>query len=362
MSQSLKQIISGASPEKRSDVMRYVSSICGTQGDILARDHFLLLSKIVEEVFEDAERTVLVEAAQTFSGLNNAPRSLILRFAHEAVDVAAPVLRHSLVLNDDDLTKVVETRTEEHRLSVAQRDYLGKIVTDCMIRHSSLIALLAVVRNKGAEFSDQGFAQLAEIAKVERGLGEALSYRGDMPVEIAQSLMKALHVPLKRRLRDEIADTQNVAMETSHKQYLALQKERDGFTSVAKTLIARVYSGEMAISQCVLELCAAERTTELSQVFAGLSELPVKSIHHAMFRLNGTKIVQISKALGLSFEAFEALAYLRIRQKRLPLSQAIMLTSQFESLSQRNARRAVRAMHGALNIYAQSAMDDNAVA
>ncbi|MEM8794748.1 MAG: DUF2336 domain-containing protein [Pseudomonadota bacterium] len=312
-------------------------------------DQMLLMSRIAEETMNSSQEQTKVKAARVFAILPNTSVNLISQLAVDSYGVADPVLQNSQLLSDDDLVYVIKTNSDEHRLSIAKRDNINPFVTDSLIEYGNDVHLITLAKNMGARFSVNGFSILAEKATQESLLCEALSYRGDMPVEVAISLMAHLSMPLTVRLRGTIETTQNVTLAPRSKKQMILAREQTKFSNLAKDCIEAVLSGRKTANECTLMLCAEDKAKDLCQFIAGIAELNEGIVSGALFKVNGTKLTQICKMIDLSNVAFEEIAMLRLRRMRLPLSQAKILCGQYEVLAFASAQRAIRALHGSLN-------------
>ena len=162
-------------------------------GDVLAR------------LCDDMEVVVRAELAARFAPAPNAPHSLIRRFAHDAVEVAEPVLRVSPVLTDDDLIQVARKRGQAHLRAVSGRAMVSEAVSDVIVEHGDDDTLNALLRNDGARLSRAASETAVERAKVNPALHAATVERKSLPADLLNEMYFAVEVRLRQQILEQNA-------------------------------------------------------------------------------------------------------------------------------------------------------------
>ena len=69
-------------------------------------------------------------------------RALARQLAEDVLDVATPILVHSVVLTDEDLVQVIERSSVDHARAVAMRPALNVAVTNALIRTENEVVVV----------------------------------------------------------------------------------------------------------------------------------------------------------------------------------------------------------------------------
>ncbi|GAB4231839.1 MAG: hypothetical protein Kow0032_14320 [Methyloligellaceae bacterium] len=137
-----------------------------------------VLERIAYKCSPDARAALANRLAQHPS----APRRLMRRMAFDDIIVSRPVLQYSNRLSDSDLVTLVRKLGEEHQTAIAHRPVLHEIVTDELIQRGSPLVLLTLLRNAGADISEEGRSKLATLVEADEELRAVLSQRPDLAI------------------------------------------------------------------------------------------------------------------------------------------------------------------------------------
>ena len=158
-------------------------------------------------VFDDvmARLMVKIEAkaraklAQRLAPIANAPCNVIhLLASDDDIEVARPVLSRSERLSEHTLVATANSKSQQHLYAITQRDALSEAVTDILVERGDRDVVHAVVKNRGARFSDAGFRTLVTRSNGDDALASEVGMRGDIPrphflmlLEKASSVVRA---------------------------------------------------------------------------------------------------------------------------------------------------------------------------
>jgi hypothetical protein len=124
--------------------------------------------------------------------MKRAPRETIRVLAHDDQSVVAtPVLQRSPMLEDKDLISVARSRSEAHRAALAGRPMLPAQVTDVLLEANEQSVTLALVANGSARLSPSGAGALADMARANTAVAQALAARLHMPALAVTQLVEA---------------------------------------------------------------------------------------------------------------------------------------------------------------------------
>src|ERR1700731_43367 len=163
-------------------------------------------------VFDDvmARLMVTIEAkararlAQRLAPIANAPLNVIqLLAADDDIDVARPVLTRSQRLSEHILVATANSKSQQHLHAITQRDALSEAVTDILVERGDRDVVHAVVKNRGARFSDSGFRVLVTRSDGDAALASEVGMRGDIPRQHFLMLLEKASSAVRARLAAE---------------------------------------------------------------------------------------------------------------------------------------------------------------
>src|SRR4051812_22540987 len=118
-------------PVNRQDAMLRVAELYSVEP--LSQAERQIALAIVQTVLPEAELEIRRRLSETLKSTSHLDRSLARQLAEDELDVATPILVHSLVLTDEDLVEVIQHCSVDHSRAVAMRPALNVAVTDALI-------------------------------------------------------------------------------------------------------------------------------------------------------------------------------------------------------------------------------------
>lgn len=158
----------------------------------LSRSDFQAAEAALTMLLDDRSLDVRRCIAEALAPSPFAPRHIIRALAHDAPEVAIPVLIMSPVLDDNELINLVPTRGEEEQAAIAARDPLSPAVSAVIAEIGTPMSCAVLVRNMGAALTRRTFARLAERHGADPSVRDALLERSDLPIAVRQSLLVEL--------------------------------------------------------------------------------------------------------------------------------------------------------------------------
>lgn len=118
--------------------------------------------------------------ANLLAPLERAPGSVVVKLAHDSIDVARPLLEFSNVLSDDDLIEIVKGTDEQHRVVIANRESVGARVGDAIVEQGGRESVVCLLSNESSELDTATVAKLVQRAENDSELASGLSDRQDV--------------------------------------------------------------------------------------------------------------------------------------------------------------------------------------
>jgi len=332
-------------PEKRRELLRGVADLFIEDSDAYTDRSLVLFTDVLTGLLKQVDDSTRAEIAERLSEAPNAGEALHLFLAYGEADVAAPVLRNSRHLTDEALVDIAASKGQAHRLAIAMREHLTETVTDALIDKGETPVLQAVTENFGALISDDAFAKLADHAKSDEKLLDAMSFRADMPRDVADSVLNLMPEDARIRLgallaadRDAVRPLMEKAAELTRQKKMGRALER----LETKGLIRQVREEEISLDEVLIWLAERERILDLALALSEFSKIEESLATGTILKVNATPIVVLLRSLGVGEGAVRSIANLRCRRLNLPRSMAEHLLARWSELDVDTAKRAMR--------------------
>ncbi|HWA00147.1 MAG TPA: DUF2336 domain-containing protein [Caulobacterales bacterium] len=186
--------------EQRRELLREVTDLFFETRPTRTQRESALFDEVLQMVAAEMQEGVLAELAQVFAGADDAPLGLMRDLANHAFEIAAPVLRHSKVLDEQTLLQVVNYQSQAHIKAVAQRANVSEAVSDAIVRFGDDNALDALIRNDGAQISRTSMEAAVDRARRNELLHEGVVTRRDIPLD----LLNEMYFIVESKLREQI--------------------------------------------------------------------------------------------------------------------------------------------------------------
>ena len=302
------------SPELLTLVTR-LFLLCGDQLGEPDRD---LFGDVLGQIAFELGGSSRASLARRLAKRSKAPNNIVSRLARDDVQIAAPLLRTSPCLSNDDLIAIVEECSRDHARCILERDRLSSTVTDAIIRLDDAGLLRLLLGNAGATLSEEGWAQIQDHMSTSSEVLKLINQRDDRPPSLAL-LEEAGSARAGTR---SVADQPGAVSEGG-----GLPKPAEGVISdLALQKIAK--SGDM------------EATVEQLAVLTG--EDP-RLVRHCLLQPEIKALAVLCKAEELQDDTFAALVQLRLKQRLTRASDVAAAIKRYRDMSTEQAQSLVNA-------------------
>jgi uncharacterized protein (DUF2336 family) len=345
MLHNLTTLARETSSDKRRDLLVQISDMfldCNVEHDDA---ELLLFCDVLMKLLDKVDLEGRAEFAERIADSDRSSRELHLRLAEDDIRVAEPILIRSPKLDEDALAYLSSKHGQMHLLAISRRDCLSSRITDVLIERGEQEVLDSVTRNFAAEISHHSFARLALCARSQPSLKAALSFRADLPISIAERLMKLLPPDSRDRLVELIASNQHTAGAILHEageQVRDTRLQRHKQRLEARQCISGIRAGTVDLSRVLIDYADADRVVDLALVLAEISGLQESVTTHSLLRVDVEPLGMLLRTVGCSADAVEAIGALRCRRLNLPNSMSDRLLALWHNVNSETAARAVR--------------------
>ena len=260
--------------EQRRELLREVTDLFfDTSGGRTARED-ALFDEVLQMVAAEMQEGVLAELAQVFAGAEDAPVGLMRDLANHAFEIAAPVLRHSKVLDEQTLLQVVNYQSQAHIKAVAQRDMVSEAVSDAIVRFGDDHALDALIRNDGAKISRGSMEAAVDRARRNDMLHEGVVNRGDIPLDLLNEMYFIVESGLREQILHRNSQVDSKTLDAAlAKTRDRLRKSVDEMSEETRKAVEFIQSKKNAGELNARLLISLYREAKRAHFLYGLAEL-----------------------------------------------------------------------------------------
>ncbi len=311
LSQSDIQVANQAEPEAVYELLaRHLSDLLLTGMGSIAPHELALAETALVDLLPFLSEELKRRLAERLVPLEMAPDALLAALLAEPLSVSGPLVSDGLCLTSCDLVHFAETGGLEHRLCVAQRRDLSRVVCDALTVKGEIEVLRALVGNTTASLSDRAIEMIARRSSAEPDLIMMLLNRRELTPWFAHlmfwwadgeersAILKRF--PIDRRAvveaLDDLFDLESL-METEsvalHSTYRLLRPARRLENEALQALIAGV---------------DVRSTQSATSAMAAAADISPKTASWVISDEGGEPLAVLGKALGLSRSDFRDVA------------------------------------------------------
>ena len=149
----LEGVLASNDLSRRAQVLRSVTDLFVHGSGRFTDDQIDLFDEVMGKLIENIELAARVAFGSRMAMVTDAPRGAIRTLAFDdAIEVAAPVLTHSVRLDDATLAENARTRGQGHLLAISGRSVLAEAVTDILVDRGNDQVVASTAGNRGAKF------------------------------------------------------------------------------------------------------------------------------------------------------------------------------------------------------------------
>ncbi|MBR1125498.1 DUF2336 domain-containing protein [Bradyrhizobium lablabi] len=348
----IEAAIRGGSTQKRLDTARRVTNLFLASAGSFNNEQVELFDNVLERLVKAIElrsiadisaRMALTEISTQLAPIAQAPPSVIGHFArHDEISIAAPVLRESARLSEEDLIEIAATKSEQHLLAVSGRWWLKEIVTDALLGRQYPSVSRRIVANPGARVSASGFAIIVGQAETDTDLAVEAGIRMDLPSALRRQLLSSATEEVRTRLLSRappylFEDIRNAIAAAAAGADREMSRVRD--FAAARDFVAKLAEAGELDEATLFEFASQKRYEETVAALAELSESAIEVIRPLMQSLRDDGVLVACKAAGLTWDTTAAVLECRYSTGSPDAAELARAKLHFARTSTENARR-----------------------
>jgi uncharacterized protein (DUF2336 family) len=346
----VESALSGASSEKRTDILRRVTDLFVAASDNCSEAQADVFDGVMGQLVSHVESRAAIELSHRLSSITNAPRETVRRLAHnDDIEIAAPVLSRSSRLTDNDIIEIAKLKSQAHLAKIAARPLLSSAVTDVLVDYGNAKVANELVTNTGAQFSKLGMAKLVMRADGDEQLTQSIAARHDIPPrQFQQLLMQATEIVRKKLLADASPERKEIIQ-----QVLADISAQSVPRRVARQAMAIAQQTMASLSQDtelfqvkLVEFANEKRIPELIAGLSIISGVSNDEVEQLFYSPNELGMLVFCKSLGFDWQRAEMLILATPNAQNYEQEQLDELQTQYDKLSAASAQRLLRFWQG----------------
>jgi len=330
----------------RAEVLRRITDLFLAGVDTFEAQQVGVFDDVLCGLIDKIEREAVAKLSRDIAELPKAPCMLSGRLSrHDDIAIAGPVLRNSVVLSENDLVEVAQSKSQLHLEAIANRSQVSERVSDILIDRGNSIVLTTVAGNTGARFSTRGYNSLLGKAQSDANVASAVVGRSDLSPEMFRKLVAQASATVQQRL---LASTDPRTREQVRGviESIALAISRNGDRSVAMrgshagSQLKAIDKGKLRAE--LAGYAAGGRSGEAATALAALSELSIDTIRQLLTRQDYELLLIVCKACGLGWEPVRAMLVLAAQSRDEFSFNSAGYLDEYTKLSRESAERVIR--------------------
>ena len=327
-------------------MLRRITDLFLASADSFEEQQVGLFDDVLCDLIGKIEREAVATLSNDIAAVPKAPRTLSRRLSqHDDIAIAGPVLRHSVVLSENDLVEVAKNKGQSHLEAIANRTHVSERVSDVLVDRGNSTVLRTVAGNAGACFSTRGYNSLLSKAENDADVASAVIGRSDLSPEMFRKLVAQASAAVQQKLLAN-ADPQMKEKVQGVVQLITLDISRKGDRAVT---IQGTQAGaqlkaidKSKLKEELIDYATAGRFGETATALAALSELSIDTIRQLFGRQDYELLLVVSKACGLGWVAVRALLELAAHSRDEFGFNSAGYLDQYNKLSRESAERVMR--------------------
>ena len=197
----LQNLNSETNSDARRELLRKVTETLSQSARKPTDDEFAELDEVLSAVAKEYSVQVRTEFARLVAASVTRFCQASEQFAmDEAIEVAAPVLRHSQALTESMLLRVVREKSQAHMLAITKRPSVSEGISQALVERGSDEVVTSLLNNTCAQIADHTYDVVAQRAEGSPKLQAPFIHRSGVPID----LLNGLYEKVDKELRSEI--------------------------------------------------------------------------------------------------------------------------------------------------------------
>jgi uncharacterized protein (DUF2336 family) len=344
----VESAVASGSAERRVETLRRVTDLFMASAGDYSDAQVDVFDDVISRLAERIETKARAELANRLAPVKNAPITIVRALARDqSIDVAGPVLTHSVRLTDEDLLACANGKGQDRLLAISKRVALSETIGDLLVTQGDQDVVRSVARNEGARFSNAGYGKLVERSVGDDELAVSVGLRRDISKELFHALVsKASEAVFKKLAAGNPAAAGEVNRVlfnlTGHKGGTAARVVRNYVQ--AKAAFEELQRLGKPIEAAVQIYASTGKFEETVVAISSLCQLPIDAVERILAgkQADNDLALLLIKAAGMTWPTAKLILELRRGEGGLSVQASETAHQHFERLQAATAKRVVR--------------------
>jgi uncharacterized protein (DUF2336 family) len=233
--------------------------------------------EIIRMLAQDAAELVRRALAVTLRTSELLPHDVAMKLAQDVTTVAVPVLTHSPLFTDKDLTDIIRAGGPVRQVAIAKRETLSETVTASLAELAVEEAVVIACANDNAAFSDKGMGQVLDRFGASEVVHSVMVNRTILPASISERLIQVVSANLREQLVTKHAIKPEIAVEivaAAQERATLDMADASGTASDPQELVRHLFANNRLTPSLMLRALARGHMPFFEHALAELSGVP----------------------------------------------------------------------------------------
>ena len=345
--QALIELAREPSSERRRELLREVTDLFLAQpAEALDPAQSALFDEVMQRIAGEMEEAVRAELARRLAPTPAVLPRLLNRLGADTISVAAPVLRHSVGLREEDLLALARTQSQDHLRAMSRRDKVPEVLSDAIIERGDDSTLSVLLLNDGADLSREASETVVDRAQANPDLHAVVVERRSLPPDLLNEMYFTVEAKLRAKIMARNAELDPKALDDALQAGRKRLAARDGLAppdlADAEAHIEMLASrGELEPKTLVGFLRRGERT-RFTAALARMADIDFQTAHRILEGRRVDPLAIACKAAGFDRALFLTFVVLMLEADENAMGRAQQYGDLYNQLSSDAASRAIR--------------------
>ena len=339
----LETTLASGSSARGIEILTSVTDLFINGAQRFSEDQIGIFDDVMARLMVKIEAKARAKLAHRLAPIANAPRNVIQILASDDdIEVARPVLTRSERLSEHTLVATANSKSQQHLYAITQRDALSEAVTDILVERGDRDVVHAVVKNRGARFSDAGFRALLSRSSGDDALASEVGMRGDIPRQHFLMLLEKASSAVRARLA---AENPRASQTIDGVMAEVVGGIRDEIRNASPAFAAA--EAEVARQNRIRRIGEAEiyqyardrKFEETAIALSLLCDTPIDVVERALLDPGAEIVLILAKVAGLSSTTTKAVLLLRAADRGMSTEDLERALMSFNRLQPDTAKR-----------------------
>ena len=324
-------------------MLRRLTDYFLVNADQYSDDEIALIDDVFVRLVETIEESARALLAIRLAPLSKAPPKILHILASDnAIEVSSPILIQSERLDDASLIDCAKTKSQEHLLAISLRHTLAEEVTDVLVERGDPQVVLSTAKNRGAKFSNKGFAILVKRSDGDDRLATCVGGRPDIPERLFHELLETASATVRAKLEAErpaaLQDIHRVVSDVTGRLRTEATAQTPEYAAARVLVTSLDRAGQLNAAK-LDALAKADRFEEIVSALSLMSGMPIDFVERAIDDADAESLLVLCKATGLSWETTRSILTLSGRKHPRSTAEMDQCLTAFQLLKQPTAKQ-----------------------